>query len=178
MKPSENPRPNGHDPLEERLRRTTFRRPATAWRDEILAAAQTTVAAEATRRSPAGRPEPRLVTSAATTSWPHLLLRWLRGIPTEWTAAAALWALIVALNSLSGPAPSSDGAGSSSFAHVSPEQRDESIREAIAFRRQLLGELQGGEAADALPPENRREADRPRRQLNFHGTNGLAATSA
>ena len=174
MKPSANPQPNGHDPLEERLRRTTFRPPATAWRDEILAAAQTTVSAEATRRSPAGRPQ----VDAENSSWPHLLLRWLRGIPTEWTAAAALWALIVALNSLSGPAPSSDGAGSSSFAHVSPEQRNESIREAIAFRRQLIGELQGGEAADALPPENRREADRPRRQLNFHGTNGLAATSA
>ena len=173
MKPSDNPRPNGHDPLEERLRRTTFRPPSPAWRDEILS-----VAADVRRRSADALPEPRLLTSSASTSWAQQLVNWLRGIPTEWSAAAALWMLIVALNSLSGPAATSDRAGSSLFAHISPEQRDESIREALAFRRQLLGELQGGEDATELPPENRREADRPRRQLNSNGTNGLAAASA
>ena len=173
MKPSDNPQPNGSDPLEERLRRTTFRPPQPSWRDEILS-----VAADVRRRSADALPEPRLVTSSATISWAQQLVTWLRGIPTEWTAAAAIWVLIVALNSLASPAASDDRKGSSSFAHASQEQRDESIREALTFRRQLLGELQGGEDADALPPENRREADRPRRQLNFHGTNGPTATSA
>ena len=167
MKPSDNLQPNGHDPLEERLRRTTFRPPPAAWRDEILSVA-----------GPGGRPQLRLVSPGDTVSWPQRVAGWLRGIPMEWSAAAALWMLIVALNSLSGPAATCDRAGSSLFAHISPEQRDESIREALAFRRQLLGELQGGEDATELPPENRREADRPRRQLNFHGTNGTAATSA
>ena len=174
MKPSANPQPNGHDPLEERLRRTTFRPPATAWRDEILAAAQTTVAAEATRRSPAGRPQ----VDAENSSWPHLLFRWLRGVPTEWSAAAALWVLIVAINSMTSSGSSNVPMDSSSLAKASAEQRGESVQQALAYRRQLLSELQGNDASDDLPIRPRPEADRPKRQLNFLGTNGPAATSA
>ncbi len=174
MKPSEHPLPNGHDPLEDRLRRTTFRPPAPAWRDEILAAAQTSVTAEATRRSPAGRPQ----VGAETPSWPHLLLRWLRGVPTEWSAAAALWLLIVAINSVSSSGNSNTSADSSSLAQDSAEQRGESVQQALAYRRQLLSELQGNGDSDDLPLRPRPEAERPKRQLNFLGTNGPAATSA
>ena len=173
MKPSENPRPNGHDPLEERLSQTTFRQPPAAWRDEILS-----VAADARRRSADALPEPRLVTSSATISWAQQLVAWLRGIPTEWTAAAALWVLIVGVNYASSPGGSMDSAVSSNLADSSPEQREESIQQALAFRRQLLGELQGTDALDDLPRAARPEAARPKRQLNSFGTNGLAATSA
>ncbi len=174
MKPSEHPQPNGRDPLEDRLRRTTFRPLAPAWRDEILAAAQTSAAVEATRRSPAGRPQ----VEAEPSSWPHLLLRWLRGIPTEWSAAAALWLLIVAINSVSSSSNSNTPTDSSSLAQDSAEQREESVQIALAYRRQLLSELQGNDASDDLPLRPRPEADRPKRQLNFLGTNGPAATSA
>ncbi len=174
MKPSANPQPNGHDPLEDRLRRTTFRPPAPAWRDEILAAAQTSVAAEAKGLSPAGQPQ----ADAENSSWPHLLLRWLRGVPTEWAAATALWLLIVAINSVSSGGSSNKSTDSSSLAKDSAEQRGESVQQALAYRRQLLSELQDNGASDDLPLRPRPEADRPKRQLNFLGTNGPAATSA
>lgn len=199
MKPSENPQPNGsagtpgqgtgpterthHDDeaavgrvpspggpelqWEQRLRRTAFRQPSPAWRDEILSAA-----------GPGGRPQLRQVPPVETASWAQQLVAWLRGIPTEWTAAAALWVLIVVGNYASSPGGSSDSAASSNFANSSPEQREESIQQALAFRRQLLSELQGTDALDDLPRTARPEADRLKRQLNFLGTNGLAAASA
>ncbi len=165
MKPSDQSQPNGVDPLEERLSRTTFRQPAATWRNEILASA-------------GARPPLRSATTDATPSWVQLLAAWFRRVPTEWTAAAALWMLIVGVNFLSTAGTSADHDSSSSFAKATPEERQEIIREALAFRRQLLGELQGGFATEDLSPADRPDADRPKRQLNFHGTNGLAAATA
>ncbi len=164
MKPSENPQPNGSDPLEARLRRTTFRPPSPAWRDEILSAA---AAAE--------QPQLRAITPAGSATFIQQMAAWFRGIPTEWTAAAALWVIILTINSLS----SSNGSSSSANVSVaSAVQREESIQQALAFRRQLLSELQGTDASEDLPRAARPEADRPKRQLNSFGTNGPAATSA
>ena len=164
MKPSENPQPNGHDPLEERLRRTTFRPPSPAWRDEILSAA-----------AAAGQPQLRAITPVGSATFIQQMAAWFRGIPTEWTAAAALWVIILTINSLSSSNVSSS---SGNVSVASAAQRDESIQQALAFRRQLLGELQGSDVIDDLPRPARPEIDRLKRQLNLLGTNGLAAASA
>lgn len=175
MKPTENPEPNGHDPLEDRLRRTTFRPPAPAWRNEILS-----VAADVRRRSATKPHDVRLANepgtaSAATGSWAQQLVAWFRSIPTEWTAAAALWLLILAINSASSSPVSN---GSTIVSVASTEARHESIQHVLAYRRQLLSDLQVADTIDDLPRAARPEADRPKRQLNFIGTNGPAATSA
>ncbi len=167
MKPSENPQPNGSDPLEERLRRTTFRAPSPAWRDEIISAA---AAAE--------QPQLRAITPVGSPTLIQHMAAWFRGIPTEWSAAAALWVIILTINSLASPSGSAGSSNSGSISIASAEQRDESIQQALAFRRQLLGELQGSDVIDDLPRPARPEIDRLKRQLNFLGTNGLAAASA
>ncbi len=79
------------DDFEKQLQRTPLQPPPAAWRAEILAAAHANI-----RSTTASIPEAGLLAS-----WRALLAR----IPLAWGAVAALWLVIIGVNSLmSGPA--------------------------------------------------------------------------
>lgn len=78
------------DNFEKRLQRQPLRQPPAAWREEILASARANIPTSG-----------HACTSELLTGWRALLAR----IPAAWGAVAALWLVILGVNSLlSGPA--------------------------------------------------------------------------
>lgn len=78
------------DDFEKQLQRQSLQQPPAAWREEILAAARANIRTT----GPAGE-------SDLLSGWRALLAR----IPLAWGAVAALWLVIIGVNSLmSGPA--------------------------------------------------------------------------
>ena len=85
------------DDFEGQLERQMLRQPPAAWREEILSTARANI------RPPAAADNIRLLTG-----WRALLAR----IPVAWGAVAAIWLMIIGVNSwLSGPSVTSTSGG-------------------------------------------------------------------
>jgi len=112
------------DPFEQHLRRQTPREVPSGWRDQILSAA---AAVSVARELPLAK--------SATISFRNKLKAWLWPHPIAWSALAACWVVILAVNlSLHEPAP----VMAKKSAPMAPDTLAELKRERI-----LLAEVEG-----------------------------------
>ncbi len=158
------------DALERRILGTPLKAPPAGWKAEILARALAEEPATASSAPKTVRREQR-----PFAGWLEWIPDWLRAVPAEWAAVAALVLLAVGLNwSLA------DGAESGVSVARGSLRDGPTIEGAIylmASRESLMRELGlteeaapgPGPASTARPAENR-----PRRQLNQSGTNDVA----
>jgi len=85
------------DDFEKQLERQTLRQPPAAWREEILATARANI-----------RPPAAANNISLLTGWRALLARF----PVAWGAVAAIWLMILGVNSwLAGPSVTSTSGG-------------------------------------------------------------------
>ena len=155
-----NPERHEPDALEVRLRRTPLAPPPSAWRAEILAAAEKAGAASAAATAQ-DRDQPR-------GAWARL-----RAIPGEWMAVAALVLLVVGLN---WPAVADLARSDAPMLAGRPEEM--SVKEVtvlMASREALWRELELVPIERTIrSPDPVSPPPEPRRQINRTGTNDVA----